>query len=200
MNEKFFDLQREKQDRIINAAIKIFAQNGYKHASTDVIVKEAGISKGLLFHYFSSKSGLYSFLFDYSVKYMLFEYSRAISADEKDYFNIRKAMEGAKLNVLRNYPFMSQFIDCGMTETQADVVDSIADAKNTYAKAMDKYLSQGKTEALQPAVNKTTLENLIRFTVDGLTNDQMQADSYQPEILYEQITMYLDILRDITKK
>ena len=73
MNEKFFDLQREKQDRIINAALKIFAQNGYKHASTDVIVKEAGISKGLLFHYFSSKSGLYSFLFDYSVKYMLFE-------------------------------------------------------------------------------------------------------------------------------
>ena len=37
MNEKFFDLNREKQDRMINAALRIFAQNGYRHASTDVI-------------------------------------------------------------------------------------------------------------------------------------------------------------------
>ena len=74
MNEKFFDLNREKQDRMINAALRIFAENGYRHASTDIIVKEAGISKGLLFHYFTSKMGLFSFLFDYSIRYMLFEY------------------------------------------------------------------------------------------------------------------------------
>ena len=52
MNEKFFDLKKEKQDRMINAALKVFALNGYRHASTDDIVREAAISKGLLFHYF----------------------------------------------------------------------------------------------------------------------------------------------------
>ena len=51
MNDKFFDLKKEKQDRMINAALKVFALRGYRHASTDDIVKEAGISKGLLFHY-----------------------------------------------------------------------------------------------------------------------------------------------------
>ena len=51
MNEKFFDLKKEKQDRMINAALKVFALNGYRHASTDDIVREAAISKGLLFHY-----------------------------------------------------------------------------------------------------------------------------------------------------
>ena len=66
MNDKFFDLKREKQDRMINASLKVFAENGYRHASTDEIVKDAGISKGLLFHYFTSKMGLYEFLFDYS--------------------------------------------------------------------------------------------------------------------------------------
>ena len=40
MNERFFDLNREKQDRMINAALRIFAQNGYRHASTDVIVPD----------------------------------------------------------------------------------------------------------------------------------------------------------------
>ena len=46
MNEKFFDLKKEKQDRMINASLKVFAMNGYAHASTDDIVREAGISKG----------------------------------------------------------------------------------------------------------------------------------------------------------
>ena len=61
MNNKFFDAAKEKQDRIINAALQVFAVNGYRHASTDEIVRIAGISKGLLFHYFGSKLGLYSF-------------------------------------------------------------------------------------------------------------------------------------------
>ena len=50
MNNKFFDLKKEKQDRMINAALKVFAIYGFNKASTDDIVKEAGISKGLLFH------------------------------------------------------------------------------------------------------------------------------------------------------
>ena len=61
MNDKFFDLKQEKQDRMINASLKIFSRGGYRHASTDEIVKEAGISKGLLFHYFEVNWGCTDF-------------------------------------------------------------------------------------------------------------------------------------------
>ena len=76
MNEKFFDLKKEKQDRMINAALKVFALHGYRHACTDDIVKEAAISKGLLFHYFGSKLGVYAFVYDYSVRYCLRRWMR----------------------------------------------------------------------------------------------------------------------------
>lgn len=75
MNEKFWDMKKEKQDRIMNAAIGVFATQGYGHASTDEIVKRAGISKGLLFHYFISKQGLYDFLYDYFSRFMRLELS-----------------------------------------------------------------------------------------------------------------------------
>ena len=71
MNDKFFDLKREKQDRMINGGLKIFAKYGYRHATTDEIVREAAISKGLLFHYFGNKVGMYVFLMDYSVRFLL---------------------------------------------------------------------------------------------------------------------------------
>ncbi len=86
MNHKFFDVSKEKQDRIINAALLVFAQNGYRHAGTDEVVRRACISKGLLFHYFESKLGLYVFLYDYAVRFMLLELSGAVDKTESDLF------------------------------------------------------------------------------------------------------------------
>ena len=197
MNEKFFDLNREKQDRMINAALRIFAENGYRHASTDTIVKEAGISKGLLFHYFTSKMGLFSFLFDYSVRYMLFEYDRLISAKETDYFKIRKEMEHAKLNVLRSYPYMNEFIEKSLQENQLDVIETIEISKNNYLESLDKYNNQGKRSGIRSDISSTQLDNMIRYTVDGLTKDQLLAGSFQPEMLFEQICSYLDTLHTL---
>ena len=197
MNEKFFDLNREKQDKMINAALRIFAENGYRHASTDIIVKEAGISKGLLFHYFTSKMGLFSFLFDYSIRYMLFEYDRLISAKETDYFIIRREMERAKLNVLRSYPYMNEFIEKSLQENQLDVIETIEVSKNNYLETLDRYYNQGSRSALRGDISSTQLDNMIRYTVDGLTKDQLQAGSFQPEMLFEQICGYLDTLQTL---
>ena len=200
MNEKFFDLNREKQDRMINAALRVFAQNGYRHASTDVIVKEAGISKGLLFHYFSNKIGLFSFLFDYSVRYMLFEFDRLISAKETDYFVICKEMEKAKLNVLRSYPYMHEFIEKSLEENQLDIIETIEFSKNTYIETISKYYAQGDRSFMRGDISATKLDNLIRYTVDGLTKDQIRTGSFQPEMLYEQICTYLDTLQTLCTK
>ncbi|MFD6209493.1 TetR/AcrR family transcriptional regulator, partial [Peribacillus sp. NPDC060253] len=71
MFSKFLNMDKEKQDRIINAAIKEFAQKGYDNASTNEIVKEAGISKGLLFHYFQNKKQLYLFLYEHMIDILM---------------------------------------------------------------------------------------------------------------------------------
>jgi len=68
LNEKFFTLSPEKQARITNAALEVFARNDYKHASTDDIAAKAGISKGLLFYYFRNKQSLYLYLYDYALE------------------------------------------------------------------------------------------------------------------------------------
>ena len=81
MNERFFELKKEKQERMINAALKVFAEHGYYHSSTDEIVKTANISKGLLFHYFGNKIGLYSFLYDYATRSVTLEFSVTFLSD-----------------------------------------------------------------------------------------------------------------------
>lgn len=47
------------RERILNAAIQEFAFLGYNKASTNHIMEQVGMVKGLLFHYYSNKQNLY---------------------------------------------------------------------------------------------------------------------------------------------
>lgn len=55
MYEAFEKQPQAKKDLILKVAIEEFVKNGYEKASTDIITSRAGISKGILFHYFKSK-------------------------------------------------------------------------------------------------------------------------------------------------
>lgn len=199
MNEKFFDLKSEKQDRMINASLKIFAKNGYKHASTDDIVKEAGISKGLLFHYFGSKAGLYSFLADYSVKYMTFELQRTIG-DETDYFEYLDKLESAKLTVLRNYPYMNEFLESVLVEGRELLDESGIEAITAYCNTLDKYRDKLSMPKVKTGVDMSNLEEMINYTIKGLNATYMESDSFKPEELHTQISEYIKIFKILASK
>jgi AcrR family transcriptional regulator len=48
----------EVRERIIEAAMKVFSVHGYFKAPVNLIAREAGVSKGLIFWYFRSKDEL----------------------------------------------------------------------------------------------------------------------------------------------
>jgi predicted DNA-binding protein YlxM (UPF0122 family) len=51
-------IRAEKQQLIMDTALRLFAEDGYAHTSIDRIAKQAGISKGLLYTYFKDKEDL----------------------------------------------------------------------------------------------------------------------------------------------
>lgn len=55
---RFELLRKTSKDRIENAALELFAHNGYGHTSISQIAKAAGISKGLMYNYYESKEAL----------------------------------------------------------------------------------------------------------------------------------------------
>ena len=51
-------IRKDKRSVILNAALKVFGENGYHSASISMIAKTAEISKGLIYNYFESKEAL----------------------------------------------------------------------------------------------------------------------------------------------
>lgn len=112
MNEKFWDLKKSRQDSMINGALKVFALNGFRHASTDEIVAEASVSKGLLFHYFYSKAGLYEFLAEYCARFALVElHSELRHRETLPFFELQRCVTDAEALSMRRYPYIMLFLD-----------------------------------------------------------------------------------------
>jgi AcrR family transcriptional regulator len=63
-NQTFFNLPVPKRNRIIEIAIREFADHPYKVASISNIVREAGIAKGSFYQYFNDKQDLYRYLLE----------------------------------------------------------------------------------------------------------------------------------------
>ncbi len=198
MNEKFFDLKKEKQDRMINAALKAFAMNGYGHASTDDIVKEAGISKGLLFHYFISKLGLYSFIYDYSVRYMMLELSTGVSAKETDYFELLGQIKFSQLQVMKNYPYMLHFLNRSKEENVSEALVETEEKRCVLPRQYTQIMEKADLTRFKNGIDIKLLTKTIDFTADGLMKEHFFNGSFQPEIYYEEMKQYLDMMKKLS--
>lgn len=62
--ERLLTFMTDKQARILQAALELFANEGYTATSTSRIAKHAGVSEGLIFRHFNNKEGLLQAIMD----------------------------------------------------------------------------------------------------------------------------------------
>lgn len=61
-------LRERSRDRILDAALTLFARHGYDRTSVRMIAREAGVAQGLLYNYFAGKQDLLLALFERSMQ------------------------------------------------------------------------------------------------------------------------------------
>jgi len=54
----------DRREQIMESALRVFAKKGFSGASNKDIAREAGITPGLIYHYFESKDALLKAIFD----------------------------------------------------------------------------------------------------------------------------------------
>ncbi len=197
MNEKFFDLKKEKQDRMINAALKIFAYAGYEHASTDDIVREARVSKGLLFHYFISKLGLYTFLYDYTTKYEQLELSTNIGKDETDYFALRSRILHAQASCMRSYPYLPLFIDRADREENEEASRAVGSQVIAHADQMRTIYDRADLSRFKEGVDVGMVGKMLSGAFRGILTDVLRLEENIPETYEEVCGGYLTMMKKL---
>lgn len=121
--EKFKELSEERQQPIIEAALKCFGKHGYKKASMGDIAQNSGVSKPMLFHYFGTKRDLYLYLSEYVRTVMLDAYKRSEINSYDDLFERIITDSRMKMGILERYPNILKFIISMFDETDDAVTD-----------------------------------------------------------------------------
>ena len=121
--EKFKELSEERQQPIIEAALKCFGKHGYKKASMGDIAQNSGVSKPMLFHYFGTKRDLYLYLSEYVRTVMLDAYKRSEINSYDDLFERIITASRMKMGILERYPNILKFIISMFEETDDAVTD-----------------------------------------------------------------------------
>lgn len=113
MDNKYeqMDINNEKVAKIINAAFEVFANNDFEKASTNNVVKQAGISRGLLYHYFKGKQDLFEFLIYCSVKAVVIDMESKINWENTDILDRLRETIYLKFEIMKKYPKMIDFFN-----------------------------------------------------------------------------------------
>jgi len=198
---KIMAMDPEKRDRVINAAMKEFAK-GYKTACTDTIVREAGISKGLLFHYFGTKDGLYGFILKNACEVIHNEYLSLIDLEQMDIIEKIWQMTLLKMDLSYKHPALFEFLAKAYIELQENPNEEFSEYfMKTRAIAVEKALSEIDESYFKEGIDPKKAANIVLWTLNGYSTSQidssMKMEDYQKEYerYLEEIKEYIDILR-----
>jgi AcrR family transcriptional regulator len=202
MFSKFQSLKPEKQERILNAAIKEFAKNGYKNAATDNIVQEANISKGALFHYFNSKKDLFLFLYDYTLEIVMNEFFEKIDLTEKDILKRLRQVLLVEIILINKHPDMLDFIKTANMENFDEIKNDLESRNKGYlTDSYRKVLSGFDSSFFKEGTDIERTVNVIIWTMEGFAakvKENMKEHSiieFNFDEILSEMDIYFEMLR-----
>lgn len=202
INQTFQNLEHLKQQRIINAALKEFAEKGYEQASTNQIVKNAGIGKGMLFYYFKNKRELYLYLIDYCLDITLNEYLHLVDTNEMDFIDRMRQASQIKVRSFTEKPnvfyFMGSLFLTNELELPVELETRMEELQRLgYSKLYDNI----DTSLFRDDVDVNEVYKLIRWSIEGYQNEltnrlkSEKLTSIDLDPLWDEFYDYLDILK-----
>jgi len=176
LNELFGNLPEEKKKRIIDACVEEFTSNVYEKASTNSIVKKAGISKGLLFHYFGSKKNVFLYILDYTTDCILTKYYSMTKAMPSDLFERMMWVSLLKMKMWCDEPLMFNLVFNAFvnspSELKEDIEDRYVQLNNEH---MPRFFKDIDTSKLRGGVDINKAIEVITLFLDGLSNKYLKT-------------------------
>ena len=179
MYSAFERLSTERRQRILKICLQEFAQKGYEKASTNAMVEALGIAKGLLFHYFGSKKGLYLYLWEHTARTFneeLLAHMRHSEGKGEDFFARIRANTVVKLRTCLEYPTEYHFLMQSVTGLPQEVEEDLSAVRDRlYTLFMQSSTETGIGDLapndLRKGITRDRAIQFITMVLDQLTMD-----------------------------
>jgi AcrR family transcriptional regulator len=200
----FERLQQEKQQAILNAACEVFAKHGYQKASMQDIAEAAGVSKSVLFKYFSTKENLYLRLFRLATDSILEAdaISRAQGTEQDDLFSVLRRNAMSRLALFQQYPWVYRFSYNAAFDPDPFVQALVRQELARYPSAQNGAggaSSASLYRTLRPDISPEIASQLVYWVSQGYLEQMLHQSSNDPEQLEQGFAHWVDVLETLLK-
>ncbi len=197
MFERFYGLNEEKQNKILNAALEEFVKGGYDKASMNDLVKKAGISKGSLFYYFGNKRQLYFFLYEHCMEDLEAALNEDVDFQLPDIIERMRRYLKVNIEVLVTHPLVFEFIKSFKREKSKAVLEEIQRIIKCSPDLTSEVLSNEIDYSLfRKKVDVEKALHVMQSTIEGIIYEDLIYGDLSPGDVEKKLREYLDFFRD----
>lgn len=158
----------QKKVRLLESALMEFSHKGYEQASTNQIVKQAGLSKGMLFHFFQNKKSLFLYLAECCMQYFLEYMDQQKASMSHEPFQRLLDIHQIKMGLFATEPSIYKMSIIGFIDRPAELTEDIL--------RMEQWMQQKYHELFMNDLDLTGVRTDIPFEkMFGITLDSFEA-------------------------
>ncbi|MCG8400498.1 MAG: TetR/AcrR family transcriptional regulator [Firmicutes bacterium] len=197
-------LTEEKKEQIFQVALKEFAEKGYEQASTNTICKEAGVAKGLLFHYYGSKGGLYLSLLDKGVDKFMQIYDKMLPQLAPDILKRIEQILELKIRFYSEDSLFSSLLVNAFIDIPTELEGEIRNKLNRmYEKYLPRLYEHLDYEVFRDGIDPQKAIEFVGLITDALSEKYIKAYKSTGDKKYlnlESIKVEMEIYLDMLRK
>ncbi|WP_352420805.1 TetR/AcrR family transcriptional regulator [Proteiniborus sp.] len=193
----FFNLPKDKINKIIEVSIDEFAEYSYNNASINRIVEAADIAKGSFYQYFEDKKDLYKYIIEEAEKKKLSYLMDVVDKQYySNYFKSLKELYLAEMKFAMNSPKLSIIIlDLEKSNDNSLKREILGDTYNVN-KVYEELLLKGIDNR---DISDDIDIKLNTFLLGSLNISILEYYMYEVNLDFEQATKYIDNIVELFK-
>lgn len=190
------NLPQEKQNKIIDAALKSFGTNGYRKTSVNDIAKAAEISKSMVFHYFGTKKDLYLYLIKMCGDIVITQISNNFDNTITDFFERIKHSSELKVSIIKRYTYLPSFLTSVYFEADPEVKDDIESMLAMGDDFRKKIAFDGMdTTKFKEGIDPKLVLKMLVWMAEGYSK-HLSATEMDFDILLKEFYQCMDLLKE----
>lgn len=153
--------------QILNAAIKVFAEQGFHHATIAQVAKEAGVADGTIYLYFKNKADILTHFFNYKTRLVFDRFREAVDQVDDAEAKLRNLILRHLTEFQRDRNMAVVFQREALLARYVNE-EYIKDISKMYLDILDEIIRKGQAEGI---IRKSLPMGLVKRFLLGAVNE-----------------------------
>ena len=159
---------QDKRDRILKAAVKVFAKNGFYATRVSEIAKAAGVADGTIYLYFKNKDDVLITIFEDGIQQLLTILREVAASDEPFDQRIKRIIE-LQLGLLEGERDLAEVITVNLRQSSTLLKQYAAPLFMEYIDVIAGLIREGQKQgAFRKDVNSRVAARSLFGALDGI--------------------------------